>query len=254
MKILLIEDDPDHALLETKKLGNQAEVVHCELLAEALYRLEAGEKFNLILLDPHLPDIHRIEDAIAVLCRYALVTCLSSSGDDSPIAKQIRKTGTKFVPKSELLASSDPYALLTYVERRHKSEIASSQKFSEFESKFASMQSAIADFKHIQREFPSKLAIVENDLGDMMRDLQELKFEINKRIDEVSALVKENHVSVLSSMKEANTQKQAFTIEKFKAWQAIILLLLGGAANYFFPKLADILLPTKTATQQQQTR
>jgi CheY-like chemotaxis protein len=254
MKILLIEDDPDHALLETKKLGNQAEVVHCELLAEALYRLEAGEKFNLILLDPHLPDIHRIEDAIAVLCRYALVTCLSSSGDDSPIAKQIRKTGTKFVPKSELLASSDPYALLAYVERRHENETASSRKFTDVEIKLASLQTAIAGFRHLDREVPPKLAVLENDLRDTINGLNMVEGRLNRRIDDLAAVVAKNHDHLLTSLENRNNQKQAFTIEKFKAWQAIILLLLGGVVTYFFPKAADFLLPTKTATQQQQTR
>lgn len=97
MKLLLIEDNPDHAELVVRALGQpceQAEVVLEESLSGGMAKLKSNETFDAVLLDLSLPDatgadiIHRIEEADADIPIVVL-----TSLDDTEMASEILKLG-----------------------------------------------------------------------------------------------------------------------------------------------------------------
>lgn len=87
LKVLLIEDNPDDALLLryhlTKILSAQVEIQHCTHLTEALKRLrEKKTNFDIILLDLGLPDSCGLETFNQVHRQAPKMPIMVLSGSD----------------------------------------------------------------------------------------------------------------------------------------------------------------------------
>lgn len=66
---LIVEDHPlfgDALALTLQSVAGVETVDHCETLAEALARLDAGERPQIVLLDLHLPDVNGLEGLMAL--------------------------------------------------------------------------------------------------------------------------------------------------------------------------------------------
>jgi len=124
LKVLLIEDNPDDALLLrhhlTKIPSARVEIQHCSLLAEALKRLDQGKKsFDFILLDLGLPDSHGLE-TFTQLHQHALkipIMVLSGSDDENLAIHAVQQGAQDYLVKGKIDGDSLVRAMRYAIER-----------------------------------------------------------------------------------------------------------------------------------------
>ena len=104
ISILLVEDDPDHALLAKEVLEAQVEnaaVTHVSDMASAL-DLCRGATWSLVLLDHHLPDGNGIElvQSLRNLAPDLPVVMLTGEGSEHLAVEAFRHGVSDYVVKS----------------------------------------------------------------------------------------------------------------------------------------------------------
>ncbi len=132
LSILLVEDDPDDALILKEILEDvpsfKFKMTHVELLEEAINRLQAGI-FDIILLDLSLPDSHGIDTFITLNVRMPNVPIVVFTGlSDEDMVIQLMQTGAQdYLVKgqvgADLLIRSIRYAI-----ERHRMRIQLEQR------------------------------------------------------------------------------------------------------------------------------
>jgi DNA-binding NarL/FixJ family response regulator len=99
LRILLIEDSPTDALLLNAKLQQVTEFVfdleHVTTLADGVSKLEAGPKFDAVILDLSLPDSFGIETYAKVRSHVseAVPVIIVSGNDDRAMLNDALKQG-----------------------------------------------------------------------------------------------------------------------------------------------------------------
>lgn len=101
VRILLVDDNLDHAQLALRALRGEARVETARLGQEALERC-AEERFDLVLLDYRLPDMTGLE----VLARL-------SAGKDAPQVILMTAQGSEEVAMEALKAGAAGYVVKT---------------------------------------------------------------------------------------------------------------------------------------------
>ena len=122
-RVLLVEDNPDHAeMIRTMlRVARPPWVVeHAGSLAAASERLAAGG-FDVVLLDLGLPDSGGVETATAVTSAFPSlpVVVLSALGDDQTAVEAVRRGAQDFLVKGRVDRDVVVRALRHAVERKH---------------------------------------------------------------------------------------------------------------------------------------
>src|SRR5512139_3813383 len=123
IKVLLIEDDPDHAFIFQEILRDEktpASITHSEKLSSALERL-SSEQFDIVVSDLGLPDSEGIETFLRIHTRYPGIPIIVLTGmSDEDLAMKAMQGGAqdylvKGRVEGDLLIRSMRYAI-----ERHK--------------------------------------------------------------------------------------------------------------------------------------
>lgn len=139
LRLLLIEDEPDHAELVRAHLGDMSEpsvaVVHAETLQAAVAALaqarQRGAPFEIVLTDQRLPDSEYWETVPAVVAAAAgvPVVALTSIGDLDVALDAIAQGAQDYLVKAELSPELLRRTLRYAVERtRHAAELRSTNE------------------------------------------------------------------------------------------------------------------------------
>ncbi|MCB9667496.1 MAG: EAL domain-containing protein [Myxococcales bacterium] len=121
-RVLLIEDDPDHAFLIRRYLisaFNNLDVVHASCLSDALKALH--DECSVIVADMGLPDTRGME-TVEMLHRAAPETpivILSSNPSEETALEAVQSGAQDYLPKSELSAHTLRRSIRYALERQH---------------------------------------------------------------------------------------------------------------------------------------
>jgi glutamate dehydrogenase (NAD(P)+) len=110
LRVLLVEDDPDHAelirrhLVRSRPKGRPVVLEHVQCLADARRRLARADELHALLLDLVLPDSRLAHTLEAVLdARPELPVVVLTSLDDLDFAADALQRGAQdFLIKSEI--------------------------------------------------------------------------------------------------------------------------------------------------------
>jgi signal transduction histidine kinase len=151
IRLLLVEDDPNDALLLRRMLGGvraaRFALTHVERMALALARL-ADERFDVVLLDLSLPDSHGLEtfSRVDAAAPTVPVVVLSGLSDEAVSVSAVQKGAQDYLVKGQVTGEVLVRAVRYAIERhrmladlaRRNADLGRAREQAERESRFKS--------------------------------------------------------------------------------------------------------------------
>ncbi len=162
IKILLIEDNPDHIILITRSLKKDfpvIKIIACQTAAEALGSLKK-KKYDLILMDYKLNDSSEMNllNKLTEHHRDIPVIVITGEGDEHTAAKAIKAGAEDYIVKTRESLETLPKTILQAIHRHRKtspSQLKPSKKRKPenlFSSIYRDLESMTSSLKNFYRD------------------------------------------------------------------------------------------------------
>jgi signal transduction histidine kinase len=208
-RLLLVEDDPGFARLLREMFKNEGssetDVSHVDSIAAAESHLVAGT-FDIVLLDPGLPDSQGIESVRRVHAAAPRVPLVVLTGrDDESLALEALQEGAQDYLVKGQIDSRGLLRFLRYAVERHALEDALLAEGERARSSQEDLRAVTEELERSNRELEAFATIASHDLQEPVRKIQAFG---DRLAEHASAVLDEQARDYLGRMTDAASRMQ----------------------------------------------
>ncbi len=179
LRVLLVEDNPDHAALAKKSIESSKDrkysVIHCSSVEDAIEVLKKGDKqINMILSDYHLPGKSGLEFLAWLTSENIQIpfVMMTGAGDEKTAVRAMQGGAYDYIVKDDVYLSVLPHVIdETFIKYLAENEKIRYER--EIREKNVALEKANRELKKLDQLKSDFIASVSHDIRTPLNSMQE---------------------------------------------------------------------------------